>query len=209
MLNIPWVYSLSQFLIAPGFKRIMKREIQEALRTLPSGNTLLDVGCGPSSYLWWMGLRPVGIDISGAYTRAFNGVNGPAIAGSADLLPVKDNSFDGVWSLGLLHHMPDEGAKAAINEMMRAAKRSGYIVIFDAVLPKSAWHRPIAMAIRKADRGRFMRQQEELEALFPDPSVWSFHRVTYSYSGLEGLFCIYNPSKRAVIDQIESSVIPI
>jgi hypothetical protein len=72
-------------------------------------------------------------------------------------------------------------------ERIRVCAPSGEVIIVDAVLPRSAWRRLQAQVIRRADRGRFMRRQDELEGLFPQGFEWRIQRRTYTWNGLEML----------------------
>ena len=129
-------------------------------------------------------MKPVGVDIAMDRVRAF----GPAaVVASATALPFADGSFDTVWSSGLLHHLPDEAARAAVREMRRVTRAEGLTIIFDGVLPHHGWTRPIAWLIRRLDRGSWMRREEAFEALFDSPADWRRERFTYSYTGLEGV----------------------
>ena len=188
LLERPWIYRLSQFLLSLGIDKITPR-IKQLLTELPPASRVLDVGCGPSSWLWRVGLCPVGLDLSFAYILTFSQRRGQAVTGSADVLPFLDNSFDGVWSIGLLHHLPDDLARQAVSEMLRICRPGGYIVIVDAVLPEPAWQRPVAWMIRRLDRGRFMRTQKTLESIIFQREGWVCERITYSLTGLEGLIC--------------------
>jgi SAM-dependent methyltransferase len=137
-----------------------------------------------------VGLEPLGVDLSFPYAEAFRRRGGPAIVASADALPFVDGSFDGVWSLGLLHHLTDRAARRSVEEMVRVRREGGYIIVFDAVLPSSPWRRPIAWLFRRLDRGRYVRRQEALESLLKSVTDWGFERVTYSFLGLESLHCV-------------------
>lgn len=94
-----------------------------------------------------------------------------------------------MWSVGLIHHVSDDIARQVIGEALRVCRPGGYAVIMDAVLPEAAWTRPMAFALRRLDRGRFMRSQEQLEDLLPERQTWTTRRVTYSINGLELLAC--------------------
>jgi len=186
-LERPWLYRLSQTLLAPGNQKAIMNRIGKLLTHLPPATRILDVGCGPSSWLWQAGLRPIGLDLSVAYTASYNQQGGVAVTGSAAALPFSDNTFDGVWSIALLHHLPDDLARQTVNEMLRVCRPHGYIAIFDAVLPEPAWHRPLAYALRRLDRGKFMRRENELKNLLPPRESFGLERFTYTYNGLEAV----------------------
>jgi SAM-dependent methyltransferase len=194
LLEPPWLYRLSQRVLAPRSERNFTEKIKHLVTQLPVAHNILEVGCGPSSYLWRVGLHPIGLDLSSDYIAAFVTHTEPAVVGSADALPFPDNSFDGVWSLGLLHHLPDVTAYKAVSEMLRVCRKGGYVVIFDAVMPESAWRRPIAYALRRLDRGGFVRQEGKFKAILPPVThPYVIERLTYSFNGLEGIIvCALN-----------------
>jgi len=108
---------------------------------------------------------------------------------------LQDGSFDGVWRMGLLHHLPGKLALQAVEEMRRVSNAGGYVVIFDNVLPEPARHRPIAWMLRKLDRGRYVRRQQQLESILVGRESWVCERFLYSLWGLEGLLCICRTSQ--------------
>jgi SAM-dependent methyltransferase len=187
LLERPWIYRLSQLLLAPSAEKAIMQKIKQLLAQQPPFQRIVDIGCGPSSLLWRVGLHPVGLDLSFDYTVAFNKSGKLAVTGSAAALPFLDKSFDGVWSIGLLHHLPDGVARGAVSEMIRICRPGGYIVIFDAVLPDPGWRRPVAYILRHLDRGKFMRGEREFGALFPSNRPFIMERITYSFNGLEAI----------------------
>jgi ubiquinone/menaquinone biosynthesis C-methylase UbiE len=189
ILDWPWVYRLSQVLLAPGAEKEIAKKISECMTTLPHADRILDVGCGPSSWLWRVGLHPTGLDLSSAYTVAFSHHRDPVINGSACELPIRDHCFDGVWSIGLLHHLSDNMARRAVTEMLRVCRPGGYVAIFDAVLPEPSWKRPLAYVLRKADRGGYVRRQGHLTSILPSEQRWAIDRFEYASTGLEMLGC--------------------
>lgn len=190
-LDRPWVYRLSQSVLAPRAKTRLTRAIREILQRLPAGRDYLDVGCGPSSSLRGVGLSPVGLDILASYGASYRREGGRAVTGSSADLPFRDGVFDGVWTFGLLHHLPDDTARRTVRDMLRVCRAGGAVVLFDAVLPEPAWRRPLSWAIRRLDRGRHMRRQAALEALLAERERWTCERLCYSPAGHEGLFCIH------------------
>lgn len=191
LLEYPAVYSAVQSIMAPGGEMYLRKRINHLIAKFSTRHNLLDVGCGPASWLWHEDLNPVGLDLSFSYARAFDSNGGKIIVGSADKLPFSTGSFAGVWSVGLLHHMKDDVVSQAIKEIVRVCRPGGYVIIMDAVMPKRAWERPLAYWIRKMDRGQFMRRQLHLSALLPDRGNWSMKRYTYAATGLEMLEYIY------------------
>ncbi|MBI3298601.1 MAG: class I SAM-dependent methyltransferase [Elusimicrobia bacterium] len=195
-LSVPAVFRAMQTLVAPGAEQDILRHLEGILSGLPKAGRILDVGCGPDSWLWKVGLDPVGVDLDTRYVDAFNELRpSRAVVGSAEQLPFPDHSFDAVWSFGLLHHVPENVAAQAVREMVRVCAPGGAVVVFDAVLPEPAWKRPAAWAIRSLDRGEFMRSQAQLEALFPDRGSWDLTRIDYARSGLEGAFLVRKPGR--------------
>ena len=190
----PWIYRLSQFILAPGSKKATTQRIKQLLKQLPTAHRILEIGCGPSSFLWQMGLHPIGLDLSHVYTLTFHHHGYEVINGSAVALPFLDRSFDGVWSIGLLHHLSDGEAQQAVIEMMRICLPGGYIVIFDSVLPNPSWRRPVAYFLRRVDRGRFVRREEEIKNLLPLNRCFKMERITYSLNGLEAML-VYSVCK--------------
>lgn len=189
-LSIPAIYSLIQSIFGPRAKKDLYAKINQILGRLPSGRNILDVGCGPSSWLWQQDRHPIGLDFNFLYTKAFRAEGCECVTGSAETLPFLSSAFDSVWSFGLLHHLPDRIAKKAIKEIYRVTCPGGYCAIFDAVLPEPAWRRPLPQLIRKIDRGRYMRTQKEIESLLTRPMDWDCERFSYSLYRLEGIFCI-------------------
>lgn len=181
----PYCYQVAQTLLAPGSRRNILRYIENLTKQIPLTGKVLDVGCGPTSWLQSFDCQPFGLDLTHEYSRALARSGGVAITASADFLPFFDNIFQSVWSIGMLHHLPEQIARASINEMCRVCAWGGNVVILDAVLPNHAWGNPLAWLIRKMDRGNFMRTQTMLNSLLTQPYLWKTSRITYTYNGLE------------------------
>jgi SAM-dependent methyltransferase len=191
ILDHPWVYQLSQPIITMGGTIIFARRLKEILDQLPPAGSLLDVGCGPRSHLFRFGLRPFGVDVSPDYVYKYIRMGASGVAASAEALPFSSESFNGIWSIALFHHLPDPQASMTIQEFLRVCHSPGYVVIMDWVSPRHRWRRPLAAGIQRLDRGKFIRSQQEMEALLPDRHNWSIQRFTYTAAGLEMLSCLY------------------
>ena len=185
----PALYRLSQKVLAPGGSQEVYARLRKWPQLWGAGLRHLDAGCGPASWLWDYGIRPVGIDNAPARAAAYNRHN-DAAAGCATRLPFADSTFDVTWSFGLLHHCSDAAASAAVADMIRVTRAGGWIVIFDGVPPDSAMRRPFAALVRGLDRGGRMRDQSQLSSLLGTHARWNAERIRYSLTGLEGLLLV-------------------
>ncbi len=189
LLDFPVVYRSIQILLAPGGVSTLCRKLREIGHV---GERSLDVGCGPESMLARTGAKPIGLDLTHSYMRAYSSTGRPCVVASAERIPFAAGSFDSVWTVGLLHHVPDDIASAAVAEMVRVCRPGGVVVVVDAVMPRSALTRPVAYAVRRLDRGRFVRTEKQLRAVIDagNPLPKSAHRMTYTLNGLEALLSV-------------------
>lgn len=200
ILENPAIYRMAQWIFAPGAEMVLTKQLRRLLNELPAQADLLDVGCGPESWLFRFDLKPTGLDISERYVSEWRKKGARAVVGSADALPFPDRSFDGVWSIGLLHHLPDDIVRRMLQECSRVCRHEGgYVAILDAVLPRVKWRRPVAHVIRRMDRGRFMRTEEELKTLLSPKYRWRTQRLTYTLTGLELLICVCRFESHSVV----------
>jgi SAM-dependent methyltransferase len=204
LLDIPWIYRLSQILLAPGKPWMMKRVFERAFSR--SEGRVLDMGCGPKLVTPEPKGLLVGVDINESFVRKYTGGfldknpksvfhppdsrNRLGFLASVDNLPFENGSFDEVRAVGFLHHLPHEVLVKAIGEMFRCLRKGGKVIVLEDVWPVRGWTRPIAWIIRRLDRGDYMRSQEELLALFQEawPGHWEQERYTYTFTGSELLY---------------------
>jgi 2-polyprenyl-3-methyl-5-hydroxy-6-metoxy-1,4-benzoquinol methylase len=98
------------------------------------GRLVLDVGCGMGRFAevatrW--GARVVGIDLSSAAEVAAKNLAGrDFVAFQADVftLPFAPESFDVIYSIGVLHHTPD--CEAAVKALDKYLKPGGLLVVW-------------------------------------------------------------------------------
>ena len=98
-----------------------------------SGAKVLDVACGPGldvRLLRDMGLTPVCGDLSFGAMQVAQTHHPRGLLACWDFrrLPFADNTFDGIWAPGALHHLPRTAFLPALREWMRVQAR-GPIVI--------------------------------------------------------------------------------
>lgn len=96
---------------------------------------VLDVGCGTGRWSYYLSPKVKfieAIDPSDAVFSAINLTSGkPNIRvtkAGVDNIPFPDNSFDFIFSLGVLHHIPD--TTAAIKKIFEKAKPGGYFLVY-------------------------------------------------------------------------------
>ncbi len=99
------------------------------------GKSVLDAGCGMGRFAdvvsRWGG-KVVAIDLSKAVEAAFgnlaNRQNVAVLQADAFKLPFRENSFDIIYSIGVLHHTPD--CEQAFRSLTKFLKPGGKIVIW-------------------------------------------------------------------------------
>jgi len=127
-----------------------------SLDRLPSGTTLLDVGCGigGSSRILAKdyGFNVTGITISPQQVARATALTPADVTAKfavddAMALSFPDASFDVVWSIEAGPHMPDKAVFA--RELLRVLKPGGTLVVADwnqrddRQIPLNAWERPV------------------------------------------------------------------
>lgn len=102
---------------------------------ISSSSYVLDVGCG--SGRWTKFIAPKtgfveAIDPSSAVVQAAqmntHNHNVRVTQASVEHIPFPDNSFDLVFSLGVLHHIPD--TQSAMNACVKKVKQGGYFLVY-------------------------------------------------------------------------------
>jgi ubiquinone/menaquinone biosynthesis C-methylase UbiE len=110
------------------------------------GKLVLDVGCGMGRFTdvasrW--GATVVGVDLTSAIDAADTnlGTRENVHLAQADVfrLPFRDNTFDYIFSLGVLHHTPD--TRAAFSRLPRLLKPGGKIAVWVYSSSMQSWSR--------------------------------------------------------------------
>jgi SAM-dependent methyltransferase len=106
---------------------------EELLARLPERPEVLDAGCGAGRDLAWFevrGVRGTGCDLSGGMLRqARTRVRGRLVRADVRVLPFPDDSFDAVWCMAVLLHLPKADAPAALVELRRVLRPGGLLAV--------------------------------------------------------------------------------
>jgi len=111
-------------------------ELFDTIAAFKPGGKLLEIGCSMGTDLLQLarrGLKVTGIDLTEAgielARRRFDlyDLKAELKTGDAENLPFDDNSFDSVYSFGVLHHTPD--TRKAIDEVRRVLVPGGLAII--------------------------------------------------------------------------------
>lgn len=133
-------YDRKRFFIRP--------EVQAWAQDLEAGQQLLEVGCASginASYVQVRDANYFGVDISPGMidlARQYFPEQSGAKFQVADVcnLPFPDASFDAIWSVATLHHVPGRAKREqAIKEMARVLKVGGKLYLFDWNLYAWKW----------------------------------------------------------------------
>ncbi len=99
------------------------------------GKVLLDAGCGKGRHLFFAAQharKVIGVDLSPAVDAAFDNTghleNVHIVQADLFHLPLRPQSFDMVYSLGVLHHLPEP--EAGFREILRYGKPGADVLVY-------------------------------------------------------------------------------
>lgn len=163
ILENPNVYEFVQKLLG-GEKvfRAVKETVEEELRHITYKN-VLEVGCGTGLTRSCFRSDYTGIDINPEYIKIASSRGGGNFrAADATSLPFGRESYDLVFTAGVLHHMDKKKRNMMFAEMERVCTQKGYIVIVDGLVPSNRLNL-IGYILAKLDRGRYKMRIEKFQ----------------------------------------------
>lgn len=127
----------------------------------------LDFGCGTGEFAAeFPADRYVGIDPSTIYLRfAGQQRSGSYVASDGANLALANKSFDAALVLGVLHHLPDVIATAAMRELARVLKPGATALVIEDIPPPNGDNLP-GHLMHWLDRGGHIRDEAAYRALF-------------------------------------------
>ncbi|MBI4436387.1 MAG: methyltransferase domain-containing protein [Candidatus Omnitrophica bacterium] len=184
-----------------GFEIFEERTYQRLLRSFiaeahpEKAQSVLEVGCGSGAftkYLCEFGLRVIGVDLTEKLLRiGRERTQGTFTTGDVECLPFKDNQFDIVVAINLLHHMPQ--MDQMVSEVFRVLKPGGVFYALDPNQrhPAMRFYRdrrsPFYSSAGHSPNERLLTAEEiltHLNRFFESPKVVGISGMTYQW--LEG-----------------------
>jgi SAM-dependent methyltransferase len=163
----PRLWNALRWAVEAGFQGERAAIARELRPWAGDARRFLDFGCGTGEFAAeFPAGRYVGIDLSRGYLR-FAGRNRPGsfAAAAGEALPFADGSFDAALVLGVLHHLPDEVARAAMAELGRVLRPGATLLVMEDV-PPPAGENPAGQLMHAIDRGGHIRDEAAYRAIF-------------------------------------------
>jgi SAM-dependent methyltransferase len=192
-----WLYDLVQRVTLAGARRLYAPIRQEtfAWAGVPERD-ILEVGAGLGVGLARLGSRGLALELDEVRLRVAVAGGRTGLVADGRRLPFSDRSFRIVYSEAVLHHVDDAGSTQLVRDMLRVCRPDGRVVVMDSVWPRSIF-RFVPWLLRRADRGRHVRTEEQLLAVLAAAGgeIVSAPRITYSWIGLECLLVHLRPKR--------------
>jgi SAM-dependent methyltransferase len=164
----PKLWNSLRWIVEAGFqgeKRVIEQELAPWREV--GQRRFLDFGCGTGE------LAPcfpahcyVGIDLSTTYLRhAGQAHGGQFVATSGDMLALRSQQFDAALVLGVIHHLPDAVARAAMRELHRVLRPGAIALVMEDIPPPDPWN-VAGHAMHWLDRGGYIRAEADYRAIF-------------------------------------------
>ncbi|MCB0968449.1 MAG: class I SAM-dependent methyltransferase [Ilumatobacter sp.] len=115
----------------PEHRVRLRDEFAGVLRA-DGARTLLDVGAGPGLDVVGFaadGFESTGLDLAVGNAAAIRRRGARAVAGSLYALPFRSGSFDAVWTMSTLVHVPDARFDDAVRELLRVVRPGGAVAV--------------------------------------------------------------------------------
>ena len=132
--------------------------------------TVLDVPCGTGTFSTFFSRdQYTGIDLGENYVKYASKKYSMKEFTVMDALNMtfNDDSFDNVLTIGFLHHLSDEDAEKALNEIRRVLKPGGKFLLIEDCPTRDKWNF-IGRYLQKLDEGENIRPAEYYEKVLQE-----------------------------------------
>ncbi len=182
----PRLWNTLRWVVEAGFSGERLAIARELRPWAGDSRRFLDFGCGTGEFATeFPADRYVGIDVSIGYLRfAARNRPGSYVASSGEGLALADASFDAALICGVLHHLPDAVARAAMGELARVLRPGATVLVMEDI-PPPAGENPAGHLMHTIDRGGHIRGDHDYVDLFGD-----LFTLTNNYSIRSGI-CDY------------------
>ena len=155
-----------------GGQRLWFRFVQQYLRP---GEGILDIGCGTADIVKFLpqDCDYHGIDLSLTYINHARSRYPKLHFTQGDWSRASQKSQT-VLMLGVLHHLDDQSAAAALQHAFTLVKPGGRLITLDGV--RCPGRSRVEELFYTIDRGQYVRSQESYAALFPRTPMQEVHR---------------------------------
>lgn len=179
----PRLWNTLRWIVEAGFQGERMAIARELRPWAGDARRFLDFGCGTGEFAGeFPPGRYVGIDPSSTYLRfAARNRPGSYLASMGEALPFADASFDAALVVGVLHHLPDTVARAAMGELARVLRPGGAALVMEDIPPPAGDNLP-GQLMHAIDRGGHIRSEAEYRAIF-GPG-FAVERVSTMRSGI-------------------------
>lgn len=163
----PRLWNTLRWIVEAGFQGERATIARELRPWAGDDRRFLDFGCGTGEFAnEFPAGRYVGFDPSLGYLR-FAAANRPGsyLAGMGEALPFHDGSFDAALICGVIHHLPDQVARAAMAELARVLRPGGTVLVMEDTPPPQG-ENPAGQLMHALDRGGHIRGEADYRAIF-------------------------------------------
>ena len=155
-----------------GGRRLWLRFVHQYLRP---GEEILDIGCGTADVAAFLpqGCAYRGIDLSLPYIIHARSRYSEFEFTQGDWSSASQKSQT-VLMLGVLHHLNDQSAAAALEHAFALVKPGGRLITLDGV--RCTGRGRVEEIFYAIDRGKYVRSLEAYAKMFPQPPIQEVHR---------------------------------
>jgi 2-polyprenyl-3-methyl-5-hydroxy-6-metoxy-1,4-benzoquinol methylase len=150
-----------------GSDRVNREFVERYVRP-QSGETILDLGCGPGDVCELMSaVKYIGVDFSEGYIAAARkrfGNRATFLCGDLnDVARERFGTLDTVIAMGVIHHLSDPEVIGVLQTVRTLLRPGGRFISYDPCFTEA--QHPIARWIHRHDRGQFVRFDKQYEDL--------------------------------------------